>query len=66
MLESQMTLMPRKNQLDLGVHPRPLGAVEGVLKGFLDRQLPDFTLSSEFRIARENRDLLVRLIYLPD
>ncbi|MCI0601609.1 LEA type 2 family protein [bacterium] len=64
--ESYLTLVPGKNHLELGVKPRPMGAVEGLFKGFLDRQLPDFTLSSEFRIARENRDLLVRLIYSPD
>ena len=63
---NQISLQPGKNHLELDVNPRPLGAVEGLFKGFTDRQLPDFTLSSEFRIARENRDLLVRLIYSPD
>lgn len=64
--ESQLSLFPGKNYFEVGVKPRPLGAAEGLLKGFQDRQMPDFTLSSEFRIARENRDLLVRLIYSPD
>jgi LEA14-like dessication related protein len=64
--KDQLSLVPGKNYLEVRINPRPLGAVEGVLKGFLDRQLPDFTLSSEFRIARDNRDLLVRLIYSPD
>ncbi len=64
--ENQLSLLPGKNHLELRVNPRPMGAVEGLLKGFLDRQLPDFTISSEFRIARENRDLLVRLIYSPE
>jgi LEA14-like dessication related protein len=64
--DSQLSMLPGKNYFEVGLKPRPLGAVEGLLKGFLDRQLPDFTLSSEFRIARENRNLLVRLIYSPD
>ena len=66
MSENYISLFPGKNHLELRVNPRPIGAVEGLLKGFLDRQLPDFTISSQFRIARENRDLLVRLIYTPD
>ncbi len=64
--ESPLPLSPGQNRLELDIHTKPVNALEGLFKGFLDKQMPDMSLSSEFRIVRENRDLIVRLIYIPD
>ena len=59
---NELRLEPGENRVELDVIPRPMGALHGIFQGLIDRQLPDLTLISEFRIARQKRDLTVKLI----